>query len=589
MRRLSIITWACAGLLAACGGKTITGQSTTSSSGTSSTGTTTILSIGSGSGSSFDAGAISISNKSLSAGGSASLQVSVVDQTGALYTTSTQITFNSPCVGQGLASITVAGATTPGTATLTTTTGTANATYVASGCSGPDVITASTTANGQSLSATGTVTVAQAAIGSIAFLTATPTNINIKGTGSTTGSATSTVVFKVLDTSGGPRAGAVVDFSLNTSVGGITISPASATTDANGQVQTIVSGGTVATTVRVTATTTTTAGTTISTQSNNLTISTGVPTSHNISLAVECPNMDSWTHDGVTIPVTVRMTDRFSNPVPDGTTANFYTALGGIQGTCQTTHNDSEAGFCTVNWVSKDPRTIDGVTNGRSPLLVTAIGEESFTDANGNGIFDPGDTVPFNPLISTKAWDDTQEPFLNVHEHYDPTTGVPIYDAGDFFVDFNNNGKHDGPDGFFNGTLCEGPLCSTTQTSVAIGASNIIIMSGEDPVLKVVSPTGPISITQSGAVQINITDGRGQQMPMGTTVAAALSTSTIGGLVPPTSYTWPCSSADKVGQTYTFGFTPPNTPATAAATLTITVTTPQPNVIVTIFSIPVVP
>ncbi len=31
------------------------------------------------------------------------------------------------------------------------------------------------------------------------------------------------------------------------------------------------------------------------------------------------------------------------------------------------------------------------------------------------------------------------------------------------FIDFNNNGTHDGPDGAFNGSLCEGPLCSTTQ------------------------------------------------------------------------------------------------------------------------------
>ena len=34
------------------------------------------------------------------------------------------------------------------------------------------------------------------------------------------------------------------------------------------------------------------------------------------------------SYDGVTVPVTVSMTDRFSNPVPDGTTANFQTTLG---------------------------------------------------------------------------------------------------------------------------------------------------------------------------------------------------------------------------------------------------------------------
>ena len=172
-------------------------------------------------------------------------------------------------------------------------TGTASATYVATGCSGSDVITASASANSQTLTATGTVTVAQAAIGSIAFISATPSNITLKGVGSTGGSATSTVIFKVLDTSGGPRAGATVTFALNTSVGGITMAPATAVTDANGQVQTIVSGGTVATTVRVTATTSASGGN-ISTESNALTVSTGIPTSHNVSLAVQCQNVEAW-------------------------------------------------------------------------------------------------------------------------------------------------------------------------------------------------------------------------------------------------------------------------------------------------------
>src|ERR1019366_8545400 len=114
---------------------------------------------------------------------------------------------------------------------------------------GSDAITATASANSQSLTASGTATVAQAAIGSIAFISATPANITLKGVGSAGGSATSTVIFKVVDTSGGPLAGAPVMFTRNTSVGGITMSQASAVSDANGQVQTIVSGGTVATTV----------------------------------------------------------------------------------------------------------------------------------------------------------------------------------------------------------------------------------------------------------------------------------------------------------------------------------------------------
>ncbi|HTV96816.1 MAG TPA: hypothetical protein VME42_12460 [Steroidobacteraceae bacterium] len=636
MRRLSIIAWASLVLLAGCGGTNLGSES--SGSGTSTTGTgtgtgtgttTTTLSMGNGSGSSFQSGMIAISTTSLSAGGSTTLQVSIVDQTGALYTTSTAITFSSPCQAQGLATITGNG-TSPASNTVTTTTGEATATYVASGCSGSDVITATASANSQALTATGTVTVAQAAIGSIAFVSATPAQITLKGVGSAGGSDTSTVIFQVNDTSGGPRAGATVDFALSTSVGGISISPTSATSDANGQVQTIVSAGTVATTIRVTASTTTSAGTTVSTQSNALTVSTGIPTSANISLAVKCQNVEAWDIDGVTVPVTVSMTDRFSNPVPDGTTANFQTTLGGIQASCQTGATTSGSGACQVNWVSKAPYTINGnpqstsgnanvnaayctgigqslglcngTTNGRSSIYVTAIGEESFKDAVGDGYFNPGDTVAWdasdadNDFTSgsdagqPKPWQDTSEPFLNEWELYD-SYGTPTYVLGEPFLDFNNNGKRDGPDGLVESALCQGPLCNTSSSTVAISASNIIILSGSSANLNVLSPTGAMPSGGyhfgSGLVLlVDIFDDRLQQMPAQSTVKASVSTGSTAIITSPAPAAWPCSTAPPyidsggnliAGQTFEFDLSPtipPPTNGQVGGTLYITVTTP---------------
>src|SRR5208337_435477 len=122
--------------------------STSTNSGTSS-GTSTRVSLGSGSVSSFQPGVIAITTSSLSAGGSSSLQVTLLDQTtGTLYTTATTIAFTSPCETQGLATIvaTPASGTTPASASVTTTTGTATATYTAAGCTGSDAITASATA-----------------------------------------------------------------------------------------------------------------------------------------------------------------------------------------------------------------------------------------------------------------------------------------------------------------------------------------------------------------------------------------------------------------------------------------------------------
>jgi len=275
MRRLSIIAWAGLALLGGCSGtKHFTASGASSATGTGTvTGTVTTLSLGSGTGASFQAWVIAISTAALSAGGSTSLQVSVVDQTGVPYTKPVTITFSSPCASLGTATIvaTPASGSTPASSSVTTSTGTATATYTAAGCVGGDVISATANANNQALSASGTVTVAKAATGAIKFISATPANIALHGVGSAGGPATSTVVFKVLDGSGEPRAGAAATFALNTTVGGISIAPARAVTDANGEVHATVSSGTVATTVRVTGTTAASGGAMISTESDALT------------------------------------------------------------------------------------------------------------------------------------------------------------------------------------------------------------------------------------------------------------------------------------------------------------------------------
>jgi hypothetical protein len=647
MRRLSIITCLSMLLLAACGGGggaplASNGSSSSSggsSSGTSSGGTQTTVSMGSGTGSSFQSGVIAISTASLSAGGSTTLQVSLVDQTGAAYTTSTIVTFSSPCVGQNLATITGFGQAT-GTSTVTTTTGTATATYVATGCSGADLITATATANSQNLSATGTVTVAQASVGSIQFISATPSTITLKGVGSVGGSATSTVVFEVLDSGGGPRPGATVNFMLTTTVGGVTYTPHSGTTDANGDIQTVVSGGTVAEPVRVIASTSSSGGTTISTESNALTITTGIPTSANISLAVKCPNVEAWNIDGVTVPVTVSMTDRFSNPVPDGTTANFQTTLGGIGASCQTGDVTPGSGACTVTWFSKTPYSVSGnpqstsgnkyvsteycptskvgqlptcnsTTNGRSPIMVYAIGEESFKDVAGTGVFNSTlDTVAYNasnpwnvfggnftsgggsyltsefgvgtpPGGAAKSWDDVGDPFLNQWElgtgYADGTVFVPIFVQGEFFYDYFNAGFWQGPDNLNESALCDSDTspapatsyCNSASSSVAISASDIIIVSGNDAQFTP-NPLTAAAITLPTTYTVQISDGRFQQMPAGTTVSAAFS-SGAGQFNGPSSYTWPCT-ADVGGSKFEFNMAPETPPA--SGTLTITVTTP---------------
>jgi len=509
--------------LAGCGGDSFKGSGS-SSGGTGGTGgTTTTYSLGSGTGSGFQAGAITFQSNSLSAGGSTSLSVNIVDQTGTLYNQAATVTFNSPCIANGTAAI-------QPTAAVATSTGTATATYVAQGCSGDDVVQASATVASTNLVATGTVHVAAGTIGSISFVSATPTNIALKGTGDSGRPESSTVVFKVLDSSGGPRAGASVKFTLNSSVGGLTLTPttATATSDVQGLAQIVVNAGTVATSVKVTAAITDVTPN-ITSQSSQLTVTTGIPTAANFSVGPACVNIEGWDIDGIQTKVTARMADRFQNPVPDGTAVSFHSKGAKIDPQCTTATTSTESGVCTVNFTSQAQKPSDG----RVPLLAYAIGEESFTDSNGNGVFD------------------APEVFTDTSEAYEDDAQTGAYVVNDFFFDFNNNGTRDGPDGNFNGVLCNDPAhCAAgAPKSAGIGAQNIIILSGSTPTVDVLdtngNPLGIPTITTPGTINVWIRDLHGNPMAGGTTVTG------LAVSVPPASYaingtatyTLPCSAA----------------------------------------------
>ena len=292
-------------------------------------GGTNTVRMGNGTGAGFVQGALQISNPAVSAGGSTSVSAYLVNSDGSLYTQSATVNFNSPCVAAGTALVQPA-------ASATTTSGIATITYAARGCSGSDLITATATVGGQALSASGTVTVAAASVGSIAFVSATPTNIALQGTGDSTRPESSTVVFQVRDATGGPVSNANVSFTLNTSVGGISITPTTAVSDSQGNVQTVVSAGTVATSVNVTAIVTSVTPN-ISTQSSQLTVTTGIPTANSFSLSAQCFNIEGWEYDGTTTGINARLGDRFQNPVPDGTAVTFTSEGGNIQSQCTTT------------------------------------------------------------------------------------------------------------------------------------------------------------------------------------------------------------------------------------------------------------
>lgn len=545
-------------LLAACGGSG--GKPPPSGNPSNPTGPDPVtVEMGGGTGSAFQSGVIQVSSSDLSAGGSTTLSVTLQRSDGSLYSETATVTFNSSCIAQGLATV---------TSPVEITNGIATTTYSATGCSGTDVITARTTVDGTVLSATGSVNVAPAAIGSIVFVSATPENIALKGSGSSEHPETAVVVFRVLDSSSGPRANAVVNFKLDTDLGGVSLSPAQGMTNADGRVQTVVQGGTVSTPLTVTATVADTSPA-ISTQSSVLTVTTGVADQDSFSMSVECQNVEAWARDGVVVPVSVWLSDRFNNPVPDGTAVTFNTEGGSIQSRCIT-----QDGTCKVNWTSSNPRPVAqpraGTPDrpGRSTLLAMAVGEESFTDRNGNGVFDDGDDFVD---LAERYRDD------NENDEYDYANGERIYD-------FNNNGTRDAADGVFNGVLCKhGTLCDATKTTTGISAQNLIIMSDGTAHL---TPTNaaPLAAIAQGATQTYaflFSDVNGNPLPAGTSISMAANGTGLS-VGAPSSYTVPCTT-EPTG--YQFAV---SASATAASgNLTFTVETPNGLRTVLMYGLPV--
>ncbi|MCU7864511.1 MAG: Ig-like domain-containing protein, partial [Candidatus Thiodiazotropha sp. (ex Lucinoma borealis)] len=301
--------------------------------------------------------------------------------------------------------------------------------------------------------ATGTISIQAAEIGSLEFVSAVPELIGLRGVGLT---EVSRVSFRVLDQNGNPVTRQRVNFALSTDVGGANI-PAGAETavsDANGLVGTDVKSGTIPTAVRVTASLD--ANPLIASQSDGLVISTGVSDQNSMSLATEILNPESWRTDGVEVQLTVHAADHFNNPVPDGASVYFTTEGGQIQSQCQIVD-----GRCSVTWTSSNPRpAVDFLPGGmgRITILASMLGEESFIDANGNGVLDSGDTA-----------------FSTIPEAFRDDNEDNIKHASlEEFVDFNTNGIYDGAnsDSNYNGALC----CDTA----AVAAAEAAVAAGDD-------------------------------------------------------------------------------------------------------------
>lgn len=252
-------------------------------------------------------------------------------------------------------------------------------------------------------------TVATAPVTGIQFVQASPAVIYQSDS---VGANSSLVKFKVIDSNGNPVGGQTVNAALVNGTGGLHFCDSSASGNmavsaaTTGEVSFSVCAGTQPETAQVRATLAASAG--IYTDSNLLTVQTGLPTQRFFDMGASRLNFyaggrftSQYTNDSVDI--TVNLADRQGNPVPNGTPVVFVTEGGQINSSNVSSCIVSNGG-CTVKLLGQEYRPLGASVGdprpGRVTVLAMADGEESFIDANNNNRYDPGELfedlgVPF--------------------------------------------------------------------------------------------------------------------------------------------------------------------------------------------------
>lgn len=471
---------------------------------------------------------------SISAGATLGVMVALVDENDQVIPTSTPVSFTSRCVQSGDATV---------DATVNTINGTANATYKDLSCAGGtgniDTITATINVNSISVTISRDLILTPETAGAIEFVSASPENIVLQGTGGQGRESVSTVTFQVTGAQGNPLSQQSVDFSLNTNTGGLTLAPETAITNSEGQVSVKVTAGNVPTSVRVTAQVTVSDAQTIQTQSDLLSINTGLPDQNSITLSPSDLNPEAFNIDGAEVTIFASLADTFNNPVPDGTTVSFTTEGGRVQPTCNTSN-----GACSVIWTSANPR----VDDHRVTILATAIGHETLIDSNGNNQYDDADgpAITSNDGSGFDITLPTRSGFVDLSEAWRDDNENRVRDTNEIYLDFDASGgaQPDPQNGLFDGPQCTGASCGaqsthvrraivlvTSSSAALISVSNSGVELASNQSAGSVSPVLSIPRGNSAFFKYTYSDTAGQPIASGSSIVVTASAGALSGTV----------------------------------------------------------
>ena len=277
----------------------------------------------------------------------------------------------------------------------------------------------------------------------------------------------------------------------------------------------------------------------VQTQSDLLSVNTGLPEQSSMTISTSIFNPEAFNINGVTATITAQLADNFNNPVPDGTTVNFTTEGGAIDGSCNTVN-----GACTVTWSSANPKP----DNHRITILATASGHESFFESNGNNTFDNEDGAAIENAGVSAGWSritSMSSGFVDMSEAWRDDNENSVYDDGERFIDFNNDGSFSAADGKFNGPQCEGDLCGDLK-QIHVRKSLIMIMASSSALYSLTDRTSgtvyannstgtsnsiaAIADNTATSFRLSVTDTASQTMPQGTTITVTSSVGEIDGV-----------------------------------------------------------
>ena len=455
---------------------------------------------------------------------------------GELITIPTVVDFSSSCALSGDSELDAA---------VTSVNGSAEATYRATGCAGSDEITATVSTATSTLTASAFIEVSSAPASSLQFISATPENIAIKGAGGAARQDFSIVEFLVTDSSNNPVSAQEVELSLE-GVGSFEdgSTTASSLSNEDGKVTITIFSGNVPGNISIEASFP--ESQTIVTTPGALTVSGGLPHQDGLTLSFTSLNPNAYNYANIENQINIRATDRYSNPVPDGTTITLMAEAGQIDSPCSTVN-----GSCSVSWYSpggtgtgnsndaRAPLNPDELfdRNGRVAVLAYMVGEESFEDENSDGLFS------YRMIIVEEVETTALEFSTNIPEAFldQDENGVQSGIDGAFepYIDRNGNQQYDAADEVFQGVNCDSTTGSETHcselTNIFVTAS--FVMASDNLFFDVYEITtvddeatwtlidysgGPPVLTDTESFLVVISDENDNSPPEGTKVEVTI-------------------------------------------------------------------